>query len=226
MSVQTLVRIDEPPPPSLAEKAYRLLLRQITRLELAPGTVLAEKALVEALGIGRTPVREAMQRLAIEGLVSHLPKRGMLVADVSVSSVQQIYEFRSLIEGFAARLAASRAVEADVAALGALHDDLVAATDEDDIDGYEALDWRFHETLAQASRNAYLEEMVPRIFNLHLRLWFFISDKAGGWHGVAHDHEDMTRGVVEAVAQRRPAAAERAMKAYIERRHQEIRALL
>lgn len=226
MSVEALVRADDAPSPSLAEKAYRLLVRKIIRLELAPGTVLAEKALVEELGIGRTPVREALQRLAIEGLASHLPKRGMLVAEVSLASVQQIYEFRSLIEGFTARLAASRAVEAEVAALGALHDALVAATIEDDIDGYEALDRRFHKTLARASRNAYLEETVPRIFNLHLRLWFFISQRAGGWHGIAHDHEEMTRGVVDAVARRQPDEAELAMKTYIARRHQEIRGLL
>ncbi len=211
---------------SLAEKAYRLLVHKITRLELPPGEVLAEKALMAELGIGRTPIREALQRLAIEGLVSHLPKRGMLVGDISAATVQQIYEFRSLIEGFTARLAATRADADDIRELTHLHEALAEATGADDVDSYVDLDRRFHETLARAARNAYLEEAVPRIFNLHLRLWFFISRQTGGWHPVAHAHDEMTGVVVNALVRRDPEAAELAMKSYISRRHQELRGLL
>jgi DNA-binding GntR family transcriptional regulator len=213
-------------PLSLAEKAYRLLVYKITRLELAPGEILAEKVLMAELGIGRTPIREALQRLAIEGLVSHLPKRGMLVGDISAATVQQIYEFRALIEGFTARLAATRADAEDIRELTHLHEALAQATGDDNVDGYVDLDRQFHETLARAARNAYLEEAVPRIFNLHLRLWFFISRKTGGWHPVAHAHDEMTGGVVDALNRRDPEAAELAMKSYISRRHQELRGLL
>ena len=217
---------DRSEPLSLAEKAYRLLVHKITRLELPPGEIVAEKALMAELGIGRTPIREALQRLAIEGLVSHLPKRGMLVGDISAATVQQIYEFRSLIEGFTARLAATRADADEIGELTRLHEALAQATGADDINGYVNLDRLFHETLARAARNAYLEEVVPRIFNLHLRLWFFISRKTGGWHPVAHAHDEMTGGVVDALVRRDPEAAELAMKSYISRRHQELRGLL
>ncbi len=216
----------EPAPRSLAEQAYQILNAKITRLELAPGGVLVEKALMEDLGIGRTPIREALQRLAMEGLVSHLPNRGMLVADISATSVQHIYEFRALIDGYTARLAATRASEADIRELAALQSRLVRATEDDDVDCYVLLDRRFYEVLCRAAQNAYVAEVVPRIFSLHLRLWFFIANRLGTWHDIARAHEVMTAGVVEAVKRRDPEAAEQAMTTYITGRHRDIRELL
>ena len=213
-------------PRSLAEKAYQLLVTKITRLDLLPGSVLAEKTLIEELAIGRTPIREALQRLAIEGLVEHMPNRGMFVADITAQSVQQIYEFRSLLDGYAAWLAASRADAQQIQELRHLHKQLVRATEDDDIDRYVALDRRFYEVLAAAARNDFVAEAVPRIFNLHLRLWFFISRKIGGWHAIAASHEEMTRDVVDAVARRDPDAAKRAMETYVARRQVDIKEIL
>ncbi len=226
MTAPQLAIVEESAPRSLAEQAYQLLNAKITRLELAPGGVLVEKALMEDLGIGRTPIREALQRLAMEGLVSHLPNRGMLVADISATSVQHIYEFRALIDGYTARLAATRASEADIRELAALQSGLVRTTEDDDVDCYVLLDRRFYEVLCRAAQNAYIAEVVPRIFNLHLRLWFFIANKLGTWHDIARAHEVMTAGVVEAVRQRDPEAAEQAMTTYITGRHRDIRELL
>jgi DNA-binding GntR family transcriptional regulator len=213
-------------PRSLAEKAYQQLVTKITRLELAPGSVLAEKSLIENLDIGRTPIREALQRLAIEGLVEHLPNRGMFVADITAESVQQIYEFRNLLDGYAAALAAKRADAQQIQELRQLHKQLVRATEDDDIDRYVELDRRFYAVLAAAARNAYVAEGVPRIFNLHLRLWFFISRKVGGWHSIASSHEEMTRDVVEAIARHDPDAARKAMETYIAKRQVDIKQIL
>ncbi len=226
MTEAQLATVEEPAPRSLAEQAYQLLGTKITQLELPPGSVLAEKALMADLGIGRTPIREALQRLAMEGLVSHLPNRGMLVADISATSVQHIYEFRSLIDGYTARLAATRASEGDIRELAALQSDLVRATEEDDVDRYVLRDRRFYEVLSRAAQNTYVAEVVPRIFNLHLRLWFFIAHKLGTWHDIARAHEVMTKDVVDALRRRQPDEAERAMKLYISGRHQDIRELL
>jgi len=88
------------------------------------------------------------------------------------------------------------------------------------------MDRLFYEVLADAAQNVYLAEVIPRIFNLHLRLWFFISKKIGGWHSIARSHEEMTRGVADAIRRRNPNEAELAMKAYITRRQQDIRGLL
>jgi DNA-binding GntR family transcriptional regulator len=226
MAEAGLAVFEGPPPRSLAEQAYQRLVKKITRLELAPGSVLAEKTLMAELGIGRTPIREALQRLAMEGLVSHLPNRGMFVADIGATSVQHIYEFRALIDGHMARLAASRVGADEIAELASIQAGLVQATEDDDIDRYVALDRRFYEVLAHAAQNIYIQEVVPRIFNLHLRLWFFISKRTGGWHEVARAHEEMTKAVVEALSRRQPDEAELAMKVYIAKRHEDIRALL
>jgi DNA-binding GntR family transcriptional regulator len=211
---------------SLTEKAYQMLVRKITRLELAPGTTLADKVLVQSLGIGRTPIREALQRLSAEGLVVHRPNRGMFVTDINVESAQHIYEFRAMIDGQAARLAALRASTEEVQELAAMHRSLVAAIEDDDIDGFVANDRRFYLVLSAAARNIYLGEVIPRIFNLHLRLWFLISEKLGDWHDIARAHAEMTRSVVDAIKRGDPDEAELAVKIYIHGRHKEIRQLL
>lgn len=233
MAVTDLVTARQKAPRSLAERAYEMLVREITRLEIAPGEVLADKALTERFDIGRTPMREALQRLAREGLVVHLPNRGMFVSEISAASVQQIYEFRSLIDSHAARLAATRASDSEMGELTTLHEALVEATERNDIDAYVMMDRLFYEVLARAAQNVYLAEVIPRIFNLHLRLWFFISKKIGGWHSIARSHEEMTRSVARAVRRRNPNEAELAMKtyitrmnAYITRRQQDIRGRL
>lgn len=213
-------------PRSLTEKAYQLLVQKLTRLELVPGAALVEKALSADLGIGRTPIREALQRLAAEGLVTHHPNRGMFVTEISATTVQQIYEFRMVIDGYAARLAAVRATERDVAELKVLQAKLVQATEQDDIDAYVAHDRQFYDVLARVAQNVYLTETMLKIFNLHLRLWFLISNRLGTWHEVARAHEEMTKGIVDAIALRDPDRAELAVKIYISRRHQDLRDLL
>lgn len=213
-------------PRSLTEKAYQLLVRKITQLELAPGTALAEKSLVETLDIGRTPIREALQRLSAEGLVVHLPNRGMFVSEINPSDAQHIYEFRALIDGQAARLAALRAAEDDVQDLARLRHGLSEAIEAGDIDDFVDFDRQFYSVLARAAQNVYLGEVIPRIFNLHLRLWFLISEKLGDWHEIAKAHAEMARGVVDAIERGDPDDAELAVKIYVHGRHKQIKELL
>ena len=213
-------------PHSLAEKAYDLLVRKITRLEAEPESVLVERELMEEFGIGRTPIREATQRLAIERLVNHLPKRGVFVSEITATSVQQIYEFRLMIDGHAAWFAATRATTEQVNDLALLHKGLVRATEDDDIDEYVVCDRKFYQVLASAAHNTLLADSIPRIFNLHLRLWFFISRRIGGWHEIAQAHEVMTRDVVAALQWRDPTKAKEAMEAYVTGRLLDIKKIL
>ena len=213
-------------PRSLTEKAYQLLVYKITRLELQPGFALAEKVLVETLGIGRTPIREALQRLSAEGLVVHLPNRGMFVTEINASNTQYVYEFRVLIDGEAARLSALRASKKDVRDLMTLHLRMAESIDADDVDAFVECDRQFYAALARAAQNIYLGEVIPRIFNLHLRLWFLISDKLGRWQDIARAHTEMTRGVVDAIERGAPDEAELAVKFYVHGRLKEIRELL
>ncbi len=97
--------------PTLAEQAYKRLEEMIITLQLAPGVVLSEHGLSELLEIGRTPIREALQRLAGEGLVVVLPKRGVFVSETNIRTQLRLLELRKEVQRLLARLDAERATE-------------------------------------------------------------------------------------------------------------------
>jgi DNA-binding GntR family transcriptional regulator len=210
----------------LADRAYERLVRKITRLEAEPGSVLVERDLMLEFGIGRTPIREALQRLASERLVNHRPNRGMFVSEITATSVQEIYEFRAVVDGYAAFLAATRATPVQVSELLRLHKRLLRAAEDADIDDYVESDRHFYRVLAEAAHNALVSDTIPRIFNLHLRLWFFISQKTGSWQAIARAHEVMTLDLVKALERRDPLAARLAMDSYVAGRLSDIRTVL
>lgn len=209
-------------PRSLSERAYHSLLLLLTRNELAPGSIVSEKALVERLGIGRTPVREALQRLATEGLIVHMPNRCMLVSDINATTVRHIYEFRRLIDAEAVMLAASRASMRDVEELEAIKSEMLSRAASDDIDGYMELDRRFYQLIARAAQNVHLGEAIPRVFNLHLRLWFYLASKRGDWKDIVAAHVRMVEDVTAGIVTRDRERAADAIRSYIDDRHREI----
>ena len=215
------------PARSQAELAYSMLVDRIVKLDLEPGRMLLDRELTEELGVGRTPIREALQRLAGEGLVVHFPHRGMVVAEITAVGTRDIYEYRSLIDGEAARLAATRATEEEASALLRLSTEMAnEAAEGDDVSRYVELDREFYRQLGEASRNQYIAETIPRIFNLHLRLWFYISKMKGDWRDLARAHSAMAREAAEAIVRRDAAAAEVAIRAYVLRRQKDIRMLI
>ncbi|MDO9174138.1 MAG: GntR family transcriptional regulator [Actinomycetota bacterium] len=100
------------PTATLSERAYADLRRMIVRLDLAPGTVLREESLQETLGLGRTPIREALQRLARDQFVTVISRRGMYVSSVDVDDLALLYETRAILEPYAMRLASARGTDA------------------------------------------------------------------------------------------------------------------
>jgi DNA-binding GntR family transcriptional regulator len=207
---------------SLTEKAYQILVHKIVTLDLAPGSVLTESRLMQELKIGRTPIREAIQRLIAEGLVTHLHHRGMLVADLRAADVQQIYEFRAQIEGYAARLAASRMTAGALEELQRLHREMDRAVADADAESFVAQDRRFHELLARGAGNRYVETVLLNIYNQHLRLWYYLFAKQGGLSETVHEHQ----GLIAALVHRDPDEAESAMRAYVARLARQIRDIL
>jgi len=213
-------------PRSLSEQAYQKLVRMITRIEIAPGSLIVEKSLIAAFGIGRTPVREALQRAAIEGLVVHQPNRGMFAAEITATGVSQIYEFRSMIDRHLASLAATRATSGQVRQLQELHKAFATAIETQNIDDYVDLDRQFYALLCSCARNVYLAEVVPRIFNLHLRLWFYMGLQRDDWGDIWEAHESMVGKVSSAIAARDAQSAEIAIQNYVEERHRDLLELL
>jgi DNA-binding GntR family transcriptional regulator len=207
---------------SLTEKAYHTLVGKIVTLDLAPGSVLTESHLMRELRIGRTPIREAIQRLIAEGLVKHLHHRGMLVAEIRAADVQQLYEFRAEIEGLAARLAATRMTEGQIEELQRIHAGLDRALVDADLEGFVAQDRQFHELLGRSSGNHYLESVLANVYNLHLRVWFYLFRKQGGLRETVHEHQEL----IAALIARKPDESEAAMRRYVARLAREIKDII
>lgn len=160
----------------LNEQAYQYIKRKIVSLELAPGSVIDEGSFREELGIGRTPIREALIRLSSERLVEIVPRQGTFVADVSLLDLQRIFEVRYLLEGFAARLAATRTSNEIVSRM---EETLAAfyAGDANELD-HETLveiDEGFHRLIYEATNNPLLEDFLITLYAQSARLWYVMQ---------------------------------------------------
>lgn len=166
--------MSHPPPavtqPSLAQQAYELLEQRLVTLQLAPGALISEKDLVEQLGIGRTPVREAIQRLSAEGMLQVLPRKGLLVAPVRRSELLQVIEVRRVLERLMVVKATERATAQQRRALGMLAARLEAA--QSDLNDFFRLDHRLDRLLRAACNNAYLARALGAMQSQCRRLWY------------------------------------------------------
>jgi len=175
---------------SLADKAYHEIRLLIVSLELAPGAVIDERELIERLEIGRTPIREALRRLAHERLVEVYPRRGMFVTGVDVRELARLSEVREVLEPEAARLAAERATEADRAALAALLDELEAGGSE-----LMNLDERIHRAVYRAAHNQLLEATLEQYYVLALRIWSIALDRAHELEEAVEAHRALLQAI-------------------------------
>jgi DNA-binding GntR family transcriptional regulator len=160
------------PPASLADRAYVHLRDQIITTELPPGSLLQESQLMRRLGIGRTPVREAIQRLRHDGFVTVIPRRGTLVTEINITDLAAIYEVRAHLESWEAGLAAERATAADRVEAAELVDELRALTENDGFPALLALDRRVHRFVYRCGKNDFLAETIDRYHNLSLRILY------------------------------------------------------
>ena len=155
---------------SLAEQAYRLLEEQLVTLKLAPGELVAEKDLMDKAGIGRTPVREAIQRLSVEGLLQVLPRKGLMVTPVRRSDLSQIIEARRVLERLMVVKAAERATPDQRVALKNLASHIEAA--DNDLEVFFRLDQHLNELLEAACCNRFLVNALTAMHSQCRRLWY------------------------------------------------------
>ena len=175
---------------SLADKAYLAIRGLIVSLELPPGSVLNERALIERLGIGRTPVREALRRLAQERLVEVFPRRGMIVTTVEIRDLASLSEVRGVLEAEAARLAAERATRVEREQLGALVDELDRHGERDQR-ALMAFDERIHRTIYRCAHNTFLAETLEEYYVLALRIWHLALEQATELDAAVQEHRDL-----------------------------------
>jgi DNA-binding GntR family transcriptional regulator len=206
---------------SQGERAYLLIRDQIVTLKLAPGSVIEEARLRQELGLGRTPIREALQRLAHENLVTFVPHRGTFVSDINLTDLHRLTEVRTEIEGYAARLAADRATAGDREQMQALMTEL-SSIEEADVHQLIRLDQRIHRLVYQATRNAFLQAMLEETFNLSLRIWFLGLDRGVRLKQAVEEH----RRLLDAIVSRDADAAESVMRQHVTAFEHAIRRVL
>jgi DNA-binding GntR family transcriptional regulator len=158
---------------SLSLKAYDLIRRRIVDLELPPGAILEEGRLQTELGLGRTPIREALLRLSTERLVTIVPRRGIFVAEIGITDFQQIFEVRILLEAQAARLAARRGSRLHWERMEHILA-LISSQYKDDPDIGLTIDESFHQVLYEAANNRLLQDYLTTLYALSRRVWRYM----------------------------------------------------
>jgi DNA-binding GntR family transcriptional regulator len=203
---------EQPGTSSLLDMAYEKIKQQITACEFRPGDYLNEAELSLRLGIGRTPVHQAIDRLMVEGLVQVMPRKGIIVTPVSLDDVLQTIEVRLLNECHCARLAAERASGKNIRALGDILARAEAELPRRNAERLMRLDREFHGAIAQSSRNAVLADILGRLHDKSLRFWI-LSLNTPGHHARVHVQH---RAILDAIRAHDPFAAEQAMRDHIE----------
>jgi DNA-binding GntR family transcriptional regulator len=198
---------------SLATRAYEEIKNRIITVRYAPGEYLNETLISEKLKIGRTPVHQAIHRLAQEGLLDIIPRKGVIVRPVSMDEISQVIDVRLINEPFCAAQAARRASRTDLEIPKAI---LEAAQRELDanngVEELMRLDRRFHNWIAQTSGNALLAEILMQLHDRSARLWFLSLSE--GQHPVRVHEEHME--ILRAIGKRDEALAAEKARIHIE----------
>ncbi len=203
------------PDRSLTDRAYVALEEMICTLRLEPGEVLSEGALSKTLGIGRTPVREALQRLAREGLVTVLPRRGVLVSEFNVGKQLRMLEVRRELERLMVRSAASRATADERTRFAAIASAIYESAEAGDDIRFMRLDREFNVLVSQVNRNEFAAEAISLMAGLSRRFWFMHHRQDGDLTLIAQLHADIANAIAEG-DDAAAAAASDALLEYIE----------
>ena len=196
---------------SLSDQAYYRIRALIVTLELAPGSPVSERELMERLALGRTPIREALQALARERLVEVYPRRGMFVSGVDVRDLAGLSEVRLTLEPRAARLAAERATDADRASITVLLKELDHVRDKPDERALIDLDQRIHRHIYACTHNPFLAATLNEYYVLTLRIWFLALDRVTRLEDAVREHRELLRAIRAGNAER----AEEAMRRHV-----------
>lgn len=199
----------------LTDLAYERLEERIVTLQLPPGGVLSEGALVRALGIGRTPVREALQRLAREGLVVILPRRGIVVSKIDAQQQLELLLLRREVERLMASLAAARSSAAERERFRAVAAGMREAASRNDDVQFMRFDSELNALLAEVCRNEYVHRAMALMAGLSRRFWYRHYREVSDLPLCARLHADVADAVGAGAEAAAAAASDRLMD-YVE----------
>ena len=206
----------------LSQQAYEQIKQKIVSLELPPGSVIDEAALREELGLGRTPIREALQRLSLEKLVEIVPRRGTFVSDLGIMDLQRLFELRIVLEAQAARLAAQRGRRKHWERMRKALYQLPDASESFDNEELIAIDKTCHEIMYEATDNEFLHDTLVTLYALSLRLWYFSLSQIGDMREAIVEH----RQILDALEAGEGERAERLLVRHIKTFQEEIQAVM
>jgi DNA-binding GntR family transcriptional regulator len=209
-------RLASPPDDAtMTDKAYALIEELIVTLELAPGAVLSEVVLANRLSTGRTPVREALQRLSRDGLVNILPRRGVLVSEMDLSAQLRLLEVRRELERLMARGAAKRATPDERKEFAEIAQGMRIAAEKEDGLTFMRLDQQFNVLISAASRNEFATRAMGLMHGLSRRFWYQHYKQAADLPLAARLHAEVAEAVAAQNVEAAGAASD-ALMAYIE----------
>lgn len=203
---------------SLREEAYEQIKHKIITCVFKPGEYLNEAWVSEVIGIGRTPVRQAVDRLAQDGLLEVIPRKGVVVKPLGLDEIVQIIEARRINEAFCMRLAAQRATEDDLSAIEDIMLRAAKAKADQNTEQMMLLDREFHIALTRAAHNPVLAGMLQNLHERSLRFWFISLGAADRHHEVQNEHE----AIYKALKKRDADKAEAVMIDHIDSFHRTI----
>jgi DNA-binding GntR family transcriptional regulator len=201
--------MDFAPAQSLTDRAYAEIEEMIITLRLAPGSAISESDLSAHLGIGRTPIREALQRLARERLVSIFPRRGIIVTEINVASQLRLLETRRELERLIARSAARRATDDERDRFRALAAAFEAAAKANDDVTFMRIDRDFNVLCSAASHNEFAAGAMSLMHSLSRRFWYIHYKQAADMPLTAKLHADIARAIAAGDQERAARASDR-----------------
>ncbi|GAB4100652.1 GntR family transcriptional regulator [Sinomonas halotolerans] len=188
-------------PASLAEQAYLTVRDRLIMLEIRPGDPINDTALAAELGVGRTPVREALKRLEVDHLVVSYPRRGTFATIVDITELADVSEIREQLEPLAARRAAqaaSPAMRARLRETAGRIEGLAEPIDQRELMRY---DITVHRLIYEAAGNPHLTDALIRYDNLATRIWCLVLDKVPSVSGHIKEHAELLRAIADGDAE-------------------------
>ena len=200
----------------LRDVVFESLRKAIVEGSLKPGQRLMEVQLAEQLGVSRTPVREAIRKLELEGFVIMLPRKGAYVADMSVKDIIDVLEVRSALEGLAANLAAERMDEEEIKELKKISESLNEAMETGNLDEILKKDVEFHQCIFEAAGNKKLTQMINSLWEQVYRFRAGYMSDNNAMKGIKEEHALLIEAIVSGDRNR----ASKCAKDHIERAEQ------
>ena len=196
---------------SLRDMAYAEIKRRIINLDFRPGDYVNEASVCATLGMTRTPVHQALQRLMLEGLVHVIPRKGVFVQPVTLNEVSDVIDVRFLNEPYCVERATEIATAADLQEMAHILDEAPPMIADRDVEGLMNLDRMFHRAIARAAGNVVLADLLSTLHDRSLRFWFISLSDPDHLLQVQKEHSR----ILDAMQHRDGPAAKAAMQEHI-----------